>query len=293
MELLPILDVLWSRRWLVALGAVLAIAVAVAMDYRVSLGAPPQVHSKQYKVGLAAADVLIDTPTSSVAALDPTGSGQLVYRAQLLANLMATAPVELRIARDAGVPPEQLITNAPASGGLPLVPNPLATAAAALKPSNTYSLTVVAQQKLPIIALSTQAPDAASAARLANSAVKALGDYLNTIAAQEGIPASSRPVVTSLGAAQSGEALRGPGRIKGLVVGFVVFVLFCSAIVVITGLSRRWGAMQAQQRAAASEEPSYSMPLYDGMAETVNGEAALEPEAFAASTVQGRAPHDD
>jgi hypothetical protein len=246
MELIGILRVLRSRRLLVAIGLLCAIAIGVVVDFRVSLGLPPTLQSRQYKVGLASASVLIDTPTSAVADLSPVGAEVLTGRAQLLADLMATPPVQTLIARQAGVPLRQLITVGPAGAGIPPVPTSLSQQAAQLKPTNTYRLTIASEQTLPIIAVSTEAPDAPRAARLADSAVNALGQYLSSIASFQRIPPDKRPVVTSLGSAQAGEGVRGTRRIYGLVAGILAFGFFCSAIVLVSGVVRRWRGLEVE-----------------------------------------------
>ena len=101
MEAITILRELWRLRYLVFLGAILALAIALMTAYRISL-APPKLESRQYHVGVASARVLVDTPDSQVVDLNPKGADALSSRASLLANLMASSPVKTIIARDAG-----------------------------------------------------------------------------------------------------------------------------------------------------------------------------------------------
>ena len=73
MEAITILRELWRLRYLVFLGAILAVAIALMTAYRVSL-APPKLESRQYHVGVASARMLIDTPDSQVVDLNPKGA---------------------------------------------------------------------------------------------------------------------------------------------------------------------------------------------------------------------------
>jgi hypothetical protein len=192
MEAITILRELWRLRYLVFLGAILALAIALMTAYRISL-APPKLESRQYNVGLASARVLVDTPDSQVVDLNPKGADALSSRASLLANLMASSPVKAIIARDAGVPASQLVAVAPSATG-PSAPTPLSKAASqSSSAAQTYILTLQADETLPIIAVSAQAPDADQAARLANAASTGLRDYLRSVAGAQNVPAAQRP----------------------------------------------------------------------------------------------------
>ena len=124
MEAITILRELWRLRYLVFLGAMLALAIALMTAYRISL-APPKLESRQYHVGVASARVLVDTPDSQVVDLNPKGADALSSRATLLANLMASSPVKKHHRagrRGAGQP--DLVAVAPSATG-PTAPTPL------------------------------------------------------------------------------------------------------------------------------------------------------------------------
>ena len=76
MEFVTILRELWRQRALVLAGAALAIALGLMTAYKVSL-APPKLESRQYRVGVASARMLIDTPDSQVVDLEPKGADGL------------------------------------------------------------------------------------------------------------------------------------------------------------------------------------------------------------------------
>src|SRR4051812_44033604 len=107
-----VLRELWRRRRAVGVGVAYALVVVILMTFRVSLGLPPTIESRQYDAGIAASDVLIDSPNSQIvdvgggstdvegATIDLSG---LSTRARLLANLMSNSPLKDRIARAAGI----------------------------------------------------------------------------------------------------------------------------------------------------------------------------------------------
>ena len=88
---------LWRRRILVSLGAVLAFAVAVKVGAGVSDGR-----------ALAKVGVLLDTPQSQLTNVDPPRVESLTWRANLLSLLLATEPARRQLAREAGIPAQQL-----------------------------------------------------------------------------------------------------------------------------------------------------------------------------------------
>jgi hypothetical protein len=245
MQLFAIFNELRRRRFLVAAALLLSIAVGMSVAYRVSPGLPPQLKARQYSVGVASARVLINTPSSIVADLNPNGGGSLATHAQLLGNLLASEQVRTAIAKKAGVPLSNLVVEPLSVAGV--VQTPLAVVAPA--PTGASTLSVNADPLLPLITISAQAPDAAKAAALANGAVTALQSYIQTVAAAEKIPTSRRPVVTSLGAAQARSTTRGPSRLYGVIAVIFLFGLFCYMIIAVSGARRRLRALRESRRA--------------------------------------------
>jgi hypothetical protein len=243
MDLIPILKTLSRHRRLVIVAGLLALAIGVEMGYSISLS-PPGLKTRQYQVGVASTNVLVDTSDSTVADLNPPGGdslvgGDLSARATLLASLMATPPLQQMIARNAQVPVDKL-TVVPPAGAAILVPTPLATAAATADPATSYSLTLNTGTPVPIISIAAQAPDAAQASRLAAGAVTALKQYLATLVASQKISPTKRPVITALGGPQAREATKGPRKLYSIVAILVTFVVFCALIVLGDGFVRAW-----------------------------------------------------
>jgi len=242
METVTILRVLWHRRLLVAGVIVLALLAGTAVAYRISF--PPKLDSRSYHVGVATSRVLIDTPSSQVVEVSPTGSDTLGARAGLIASLMVDGTVKAAIARRAGLRPDQfdgVSESAAETTPADAAPNPRSSVLTTRVVTNTTG------DALPIIEIEAQAADAASAARLAGAAVTGLRDYLDTKAAQQRIPDAKRLQVGGLGAAQARDVVRGPRRLFALLATMFVFAAGCAAIVVTSSLARAW-------RVASEEE---------------------------------------
>lgn len=236
MPIATILFKLSRKRLLVAGAAFLGLLAGTVVAFRITL--PPKLESRQYQVGTATTRILIDTPSSQVIALDPTGIDTLAARANLVANLMVDGAVKTAIAQRAGVRPSQLVGTAQSAASQ--LPNP------APKPRGyvltTRVTTDTGGNQLPIVEIGTQAPDASGAARLADAAVAGLQDYLNLQAAHERVPGARRLQVTALGPAQAIEVVRGPRKLVAVGLGVFVFLLGCAAILVVPALRHDWRA---------------------------------------------------
>ena len=261
MDFVNILLELSRRRLLVALVAVLAIAAGWAVAYKATF--PPQARS--YEVGIATAQILVDTPRSQVVEVSPRGSETLGARANVLASLMVDGEIKELIARRAGLRPQQLLTAAQVAGDEEArSPGPRDYA---LK---TGVVLTSDQAELPFIRVEAQAPDTRSAAKLADAAVAGLGEYLDSKAADEPVADDRRLQVSGLGQAQAHSATRGPGRIMALAVAVLIFVIGCGAIVLGSTLVREW-------RLAVDLEQAFAADALD-FAPVEAAEVEAEPE---------------
>jgi hypothetical protein len=256
MEAVAILRQLWRRRLLVAVGLALALVIGIVMVYRVTLGFPPRFESRQYKVGIASAEVLVDSPSSQVVDLSggkvATDVNTLTGRARLLANLMATSPLKDQIARRAGIDPRSLTASVPTLNGPAPAPSPLTSGT---KSPRANILTVSFQEELPIITAAGQASNPETAARISSAAVSELGVYLTSVAANQKVPYASQLVISRLGPARSATVVRGPGRNLSVVAALVFFALWCAGIVVGSRLARDWRQAAADEELDDSGEP--------------------------------------
>lgn len=255
-----VLRELWTRRLLVAVGLAIAVMAGILIAFSVKPGLPPQFDGRQYKVGIASAGVLVDSPSSLSVDLSGGQSkadvASLSARARLLANLMATSPMKEQIARRAGVPPDRMIATAPTvgpAGGA----SPLTTGATKVKPTDPDAniLTVYVNEVLPIITVDTQAPHPQAAARISSAAVEQLTTYLKSVAATDRVPDAQQLVVKPLGPAKSAIVQRGPRRLFAIVGLVFVFGLWCAGIVMIAALARSWRDADAAESIVAQHVP--------------------------------------
>jgi hypothetical protein len=263
-----ILRTLWRLRAFVALVAVLALLAGWALAYRFSF----PLERRSYSVGIANANVLIDTPKSQVVDVEPRGSDTLGSRANVIANLMVDGQIKDAIAHRAGIPGKRLVAfvDSPDTPGPPLTAKSLSYKTSAALTSD--------MSQLPIVKVETQAPTVAEAIHLANAAVAGLGDYLNSTAAAETISDTRRLRVNPLGTAQGQEAARGPGRM--MAVGVMVFVFFagCAAILTVAAIVLGWRVAAGSEGAGETEVADESAHS-DEHFEAGRGRDALEPTA--------------
>ena len=256
MEAVTILRELWRRRVLIAAVAFVAVLVGFLLSYRVGL--PPE--PRQYTVGVATTRVLVDTPQSQVIKVDPRGSDTLGLRAAVLANLMVEGEAKAAIARRAGLKPKKLRAVSESTtevGDTGTEAQPVSTAMPANPNIYMIRTRVIANpdgEQLPIIETDVQAPDVASATKLANATSSGLIDYLDRrAAADEEVEERRRLRVSGLGGAQAVASVRGPGRLVGVATAIFVFLLGCGIILLVSALARGWRAAEVSDHAAASD----------------------------------------
>jgi hypothetical protein len=249
MDSVTILRDLWRLRRAVVIVALLALITGTAVLYKVSF--PPNLESRRYDVGLATARILVDTPSSQVVEVAPKGSDSLGVRANLLASLMVDGVVKGAIARRAGLPPKDLVGISEAATEPSPVSKPPTRRDFVL---TTRVLTNTGGDQLPIIEIEAQAPNRASAAKLASAAIEGLRDYLDTTAASQQVPDADRLQVTGLGAPQAEVSARGPGPAFAIVVMILVFGLGCGLLLLALTVARKWRAASVIELEIEEEE---------------------------------------
>jgi hypothetical protein len=264
MEAVKVLRQLWRHRPLVAIGLALAMVVGTLMAYKVTPGVPPKLESRQYDVGIASAEVLVDSPSSQVADLGGgtvrTDVVALTARARLLANLMAASPLKDEIARRAGVDPRTFAASAPS-----IEPSQKpATLQVSPTGPGANVLTVYFNETLPIITADAQAADEATAARISSAAVAELSEYLKSIAALDKVPDARKLVVDPLGRARFATVQRGARKLYAILAFVLVLTLWCGAIVFTAKLARGWRqAVADEEEGKPSGPPPASAPSPD------------------------------
>lgn len=260
MELVTILRELWRLRAVVLVVALLAVLVGLAVAVRL-----PSMESRSYEVGVATARILVDTPNSAVVEVAPKGSDLLGVRANLIGNLMADGAVKDSIAERAGISPKLLRGVAESS------PPPAGKAAVKIPPDKDYviSTRVLAApdgERLPIIEVNVQAPNAVQAGKLAEASVTGLRDYLDSKAATEEVEDAQRLRVSGLGSPQAQSVVKGDRRLLAIVGGLFLFLVGCGAIVAISALARSWRLAAAWDSDDDELPPAADGPADDFMA---------------------------
>jgi hypothetical protein len=240
MEFLTVIHILWRRRTLVAIGAVVALALASIASGAVRLhpghaGVP---------AGQALAKVMIDTPESLAASTAEPGDDTIDRRMNLLAQDLSTPAAAGQVAREAGLARGDVaivgpfIASAAVPGVLhkPLLPERTAVAARAAV-RQRHVVDVRTDQSVPIMSIGTLAPSVAGARRLADAVVAVL--KARAAGSRRG---RAGVVVEPLGTARASVVpATGPVRRRlGVGVAVVLFALWCAGIVVASWLRRWW-----------------------------------------------------
>jgi hypothetical protein len=248
LELVKILRELSRRRRLVAVVLGFSLLVGLLLAFRP--GVP--LESRQYTVHLSSADVLVDTRDSQVVAFNGRGPDlpTLAGRANLIGNLMTGGQLKEAIASDAGVPADLLIVVPPGNVATPgvaavAVKNP---ASRGLSDAESTILSLTTDESLPILHISAQAPDAATAQRLTAATIAELKTYLGSVAASQDIPKSRQLVLREFGAPVAETATRGLPRSYALVAALALALLGCAAIVGGSWFIRSWRQVAEAER---------------------------------------------
>ena len=300
MAFVTLLRRLLRHKILLALAAVAAIAVGLVMSFKVK--GPFNLESKQYSVGVASARILVDTPSSQIVDLgDPQPDkapavdiGTLSARAQLLASLMTSSPIKDDIARAAGVADGTLLT--PSSTGAAGGGGALAGDISATSPEANIlkaSVPELSSGSIPIIAVETQAPEADTAAKLADQSVVILRQQLDSLAGTEAIPAARRVTIRELGPARSTTQLRGPSHTLAIAATLGTFLVGCGLILLLQALVDGWrDVTEEERRAGTRRSPAWLTPVTgpyagdepDDVAAVVDDDEAAEPDVVPAPT---------
>jgi hypothetical protein len=233
---------LWRLRRYVAGVCVLAVLAGVLVTAQ----------SKSYDVGVATAQVLVDTQRSQVvgASSGVTASGGVMLvtlgtQANLLADLMVEGSVKADIAHRAGLEPNQL-TGISAAVTVPSASGSGPSPASVPSGPDVYAVTTQiltdtsATTALPIIEIDAYAPNAKRAMSLASAAVAGLQAFVSSEAATEQIPNADRLSIMNLGVSRATTQPAGSSPLVAVVVPLGVLLLGCALILWIQAIVRGW-----------------------------------------------------
>jgi|SRR5918996_2977365 hypothetical protein len=276
MDLAQILSELWRQRWAVAVVALIAALIAISVVFKVS---PSGLQSKSLEFGAASTQMLVDSEAS---ALGDLGSEfeYLSGRAIVFGHVMTSDPVLEMIAADAGIPREAIVAEGP---------TPQYVTRAAREPTaEIRSNDLIGEQRIhrvqfevvpevPVIEVSTQAPDGESAIRLADAVASGFLKYLERL--DSGSRAANQVRVRQLGRATGGTVNEGASKIAAFLAFVAVFVIGCIIVLMIGNVRRNWA------RAGADDAVAPHPPLY---AADSDGFALADDPAPRVGTAGGR-----
>jgi hypothetical protein len=252
MELARTLNILWSRRRLVTLGALIAALAASLSVYSVGL-LPPSLTSRTNVFATASTQLLVDTPDSAFADL-ANDLTPLETRAAVFARFLATPAALAQIARDTGLPLSSLAAQGPYDVNLPTIeqePTEGQRSSQIIGEGALYRLRFENNPVLPIVSVFAQAPSEEEARRLADAAPRALRTYIDRIQVEQQTPAERQVVIRSLGSARGGIVNEGANLQIAALVFIVVFGAWCMLLVPAETIMRGWRG-GGEQRAAGS-----------------------------------------
>lgn len=230
MELLTILRLLWARRILVALGALVAAAVAVYAVRTLPPPGPP--------TWVASLRVLVDTSDSELVHAAPKSAETLPMRALVAADLVSGDSLKSDLARRAGIDPAGLEVAGPAARAEPPTSDELVEQAVRFagvtRAQNVLSL--YADGMSPIVAIEANAPDAKRALTLATAARSLLESSLRG----RSVSADGGFVVKTVASPRAKQLSHGSRRgVLAAIGAIALFGLWCVVLVVVTGLAGR------------------------------------------------------
>jgi hypothetical protein len=198
---------MFRRHWW-AVGFVLLASMAAGYlgGYRVE-GLPPHPAGKRVMPsGIASKQIALDTAHSTLHVWTKE-EAPLILRAQTVAQVLGSPALLQDIARRMRIDPALLTSEGPWEG--PAAISNVVTPREArgyqiTAEKRPYRLAFRAQRDLPVVSIYAQGPSPFEAARLADSTVPALGDYLRRLAAETRNPAKHPLRVIDMGPATAG-----------------------------------------------------------------------------------------
>lgn len=241
MELARTLKILWHRRRLLALGALIAMVAAMLSVYQVGLF-PPSLKSRTNVFAAASTQILVDTPGSAFADLN-SELEPLDARAGVFARFLASPVAVALIAREAKLPFDAIEARGPYDLNLPLSqqePTAEKRSSQIIGEGAVYRLRFENNPALPIVSVFAQAPTTDGAVALAAAAPAALRSYVSRLQKQQQTPADSRVEIRQLGNATGGIVNKGANLQIGTLVFIVVLAGWCMLLIPAQTIARGW-----------------------------------------------------
>jgi hypothetical protein len=263
---------LWQRKGLVAIVLVLAVFAAILTAYQLSIS-PPGLHKRTLQVSAASSQILVDSPKSTLVSGGSSDTfDALATRAKIYGQYLSSLEARRQIAKQVGVPAATIATAGPYSpetGQTAYETQPAGERAnELLKEGAVNRLVFTAQEGVPILSVSSQAPTTERAVALANASFLVLKDYVASLEAEDR-PVSDGVTLRELGTPQGGTLGSSNGKILMALAFLAVFGLGCAAILLVPGFARRWRALDDVDRAHAAKP--YPQPVANADPQPAHG----------------------
>jgi hypothetical protein len=274
MEFVSIIRELWRRKLLLIPVFVLAVLGALMSAYKL-----PSMEKRSLELGAASSQILVDSPASTLVEGAESGAlTTLATRARVYAQYLSSLEAREDIARESDLPAKVIATSGPFSadtGRANYEPQPSeARANDVLKEGQGYRLVFNAQEDVPIITVSAQAPAAKSATKLARASFVALQQYVKKLQVEASkVPDRPPPpgttaipvapdrgvTVRELGAPEGGTIGAGNDVMVMAFAFLAVMGAGCVAITILPGVARHWRVLDRAEHMVG--EPADHQPL--------------------------------
>lgn len=280
-----------QRKLLVSLVLLLALGAAIFSAYRVTVS-PPGLQKRALSVAAASSQILVDSPNSTLVAGADLGTfDALATRAKIYGQYLSSLAARREIADAVGIPARTIATSGPFSPATGQSGYESQTsddrAGELLKEGAQNRLVFTAQEGVPILTVSAQAPSSAQAVALATASFTTLKRYVHSLEV-DGEPIRRGVTVRQLGAPEGG-TLGGSNNIILMALAFLlVFILGCAAILVIPSFVEQWRALDSLDHAAAPTGRGQAPPNPNGDFDSSHQVDDSPEESIAAPVTQLR-----
>jgi hypothetical protein len=251
LKLILLAKELWRHKVLLVLSVVAAIAIPLVVVFNVS---PSGISKRNHVDAQGSIEILVDSARSPIADARRDLSG-LTTRAGVFARLIAGGNVVSQIAKDSGIPVEQIDVAGPTPfpGEAPGVDQePLQI--------HPYGIAITQPEELPIVKVVTRAPTIDEARALAAAAPRAVREVVESVQTQQDTPADKRIEFRVLGPARAAITDEALGKKAALALFFVILAMCFSLILGVPRLVAAWRAADPDDAPSGPETEREGAP---------------------------------
>jgi hypothetical protein len=255
--------------------ALAGLCAAMVNGGQLRMGIPPRLGGGDLETSVAVTHVMVDVPGPGASLFQKRSLPQhlqgMIKHTELLGQALVSRTVLDRVAPLAGIAPDQLSGLARTTANVPLTLSEPGSArrASDIRDSETpFRIEVEGRPTSPVLDVYAQAPSPGGAEALANAAVTALQQYLDTLAAERDRPADHYIRLHQLGLARGAVANGGTPKIIMMMTFLTAFGIAC-AVLLVPLLRHERRRLSAALHLEVSEEPPE--PAVDNWPRTSRG----------------------